>query len=71
MDIWNALEELYQERQRLDRAIIHLEALLKGQEPPPLSRRGRKNMPDDERKIVAERMRKYWEQRRNAKAQAS
>jgi hypothetical protein len=64
MDYLGALEELYQERQRLDKVIRNLEALLHGKQPPPLSTRGRKNMADSERKLVSERMRNYWASRR-------
>lgn len=34
-------------------------------------RRGRKSMPEDERKIVSERMKQYWERRKGASKQAS
>jgi hypothetical protein len=62
MDLWKALKELHLERQRLDRVIATLEALDSGDEPK--SRRGRKSMPPDERRVVSERMRKYWATRR-------
>jgi hypothetical protein len=64
MDYQGALEELYQERQRLDKVIRNLEALLDGRQPPPLSTRGRKSMDESERKLVSERMRNYWAARR-------
>jgi hypothetical protein len=64
MDYLAALEELYQERKRLDTVIRNLEALTQGRQPPPLSTRGRKSMSDEERKAVAERMRRYWASRR-------
>ena len=65
MDYLGALEELYQERQRLDKVIRNLEALLARQAASqPLSTRGRKNMADSERKLVSERMRNYWASRR-------
>ena len=64
MDYLGALEELYQERQRLDKVIRNLEALLEGRQPPPLSTRGRKSMAESERKLVSERMRNYWASRR-------
>ena len=65
MDYLGALEELYQERQRLDKVIRNLEALLHGEQPPPLSTRGRKSMSEGERKVVSERMKNYWASRRN------
>lgn len=64
MDYRTALDELYRERRRLDEVIKNLEALVQGKQPPPLSRRGRKSMSEDERQLVAERMRKYWASRR-------
>jgi hypothetical protein len=64
MDYRTALDELYRERRRLDEVIKNLEALVEGKQPPPLSRRGRKSMSEDERQVVAERMRKYWASRR-------
>lgn len=64
MDYRTALDELYRERRRLDEVIKNLEALVQGKQPPPLSRRGRKSMSEDERQVVAERMRKYWAARR-------
>jgi hypothetical protein len=64
MDYRMALDELYRERRRLDEVIKNLEALVQGKQPPPLSRRGRKSMSEDERQVVAERMRRYWASRR-------
>jgi hypothetical protein len=71
MDYQGALEELYQERQRLDKVIRNLEALLHGKQPPPLSTRGRKSMSESERKIVSERMRNYWASRRNQQSNST
>jgi hypothetical protein len=65
MDYWVAIKELYVEKQRLDRAIATLEALAEGELAKAVSRRGRKMMPVDERKKVSERMKRYWESRRN------
>lgn len=65
MDIWKALNELHSERQRLSNVIATLEALQKGESLTP-SRRGRKNMPQEERRVVSERMKKYWASRRQA-----
>lgn len=65
MDYQGALNELYRERQQLDEVIRNLEALVGGRQPSPLARRGRKSMPDAERRVVAERMRNYWASRRS------
>ena len=67
MDYQGALNDLYRERQKLDEVIRNLEALVGGRQPAPISRRGRKSMPDAERRIVAERMRNYWAARRKQK----
>ena len=70
MDFWEAVRQLHEEKRRLDEAIAILEALLRGEEIKPAPRRGRKSMPPEERRAVAERMRRYWEQRRNQKGAA-
>ncbi|MCX7008657.1 MAG: hypothetical protein NTY53_15635, partial [Kiritimatiellaeota bacterium] len=62
------IQELYEERKRLDGAIAALESVLEanavspGANPP--SRRGRKSMSREERLKVSQRMRKYWAARR-------
>jgi len=67
MDIFEIIQELREERERVDRVIRSLEALMNGEEPreegAPM-RRGRKSMGQEERLQVSQRMRKYWEQRR-------
>ena len=63
MDLYQAIQELYEEKRRLDQAIAALESQGIAATPPP-SRRGRKSMNEEERKQVSERMRKYWESRR-------
>jgi hypothetical protein len=64
MDFWAALRELHEERKRLETLIQTLESLVGGGQPPRLRRRGRKNMPAHERKLVSERMKNYWAARR-------
>jgi hypothetical protein len=64
MDFWAAVRELHEERKRLDHLIRTLESLAIGERPPPMKRRGRKDMPADERKLVSERMKSYWAARR-------
>lgn len=68
MDLYQAIQELYEEKRRLDQAI----AVLEGQggihavsEP---TRRGRKSMNDEERKEVSVRMKRYWDGRRKPPA---
>jgi len=67
MDVHKALRELYEEKKRLDRAILALEANLK--KPGKAPRRGRKRMSPEERLAVSKRMSAYWAARRAAKMQ--
>ena len=71
MDLYRAIRELEQEKKRLDGVISSLEAFIAaGSEAAvvpaakPPQRRGRKDMTQEERLAVSERMRKYWEERR-------
>lgn len=65
MDLYKALSELYEEKKRLDRAIMRVEYKLAMLAEAPLrSKRGRKNMSTDERRQVSERMTAYWAARR-------
>jgi hypothetical protein len=66
MDVLKALRELYVEKSRLDRLIAICESKIKEQDRRlSRSKRGRKSMSADERKVVSERMRNYWAKRRN------
>lgn len=79
MDLQKTIQELYAEKRRLEEAIASMEELLASKTSVPLDleyfrssrRRGRKNMPPDERRRVSERMRKYWEQRRGNRANSA
>ena len=69
MDLYRAIQQLYEEKERLERVIASLEELQRtaGFIPaltPAVKRRGRKSMPAPERQEVSERMKKYWENRR-------
>jgi hypothetical protein len=70
MDIVKLICELREELARIDSVIAALERFARGVSEtgggstPAKSRRGRKSMPEEERKMVSERMRKYWEKRR-------
>ncbi|MGD0049444.1 MAG: hypothetical protein ABSE42_20835 [Bryobacteraceae bacterium] len=75
MDLSKALQELYAEKEKLERAIASLEALQRaGGELPRLpnsgKRRGRKSMNLQERAEVSERMKKYWANRRKHKQES-
>jgi hypothetical protein len=72
MDLYKAIQELYGEKERLERVIASLEELQRtagvSLEPPPgAKRRGRKSMPATEREMVSERMKAYWAARRTAR----
>ena len=65
MDVLKALRELYAEKTRIDQLISICEIKIKEQDKRlTRSKRGRKSMSSDERKIVSERMRTYWAKRR-------
>jgi hypothetical protein len=70
MDLYKAIQDLYAEKEKLERVIASLEDLQRaaggGIPPTPGSgkRRGRKSMGQDERQEVSERMKKYWARRR-------
>ena len=69
MDLYKAIQELYSEKEKLERVIASLEELQRNagvvpELPKPAKRRGRKSMNSEERQEVSERMRKYWASRR-------
>jgi hypothetical protein len=72
MDLYKALQELYAEKEKLERAIASLEELQRvGGGVVDFTRagkrRGRKSMSPEEREEVSKRMRKYWASRRKPK----
>lgn len=70
MDLYKAIQELYAEKEKLERVIASLEELQLSagggipQAPKSGKRRGRKSMSPEERLEVSERMKKYWAGRR-------
>ena len=69
MDLYKAIQELYAEKEKLERVIASLEELQKAAGSMPVSprggrRRGRKSMGAKERQEVSERMKRYWANRR-------
>jgi hypothetical protein len=69
MDLYKAIQDLYAEKEKLERVIASLEELQRtaGADLPPVKaagRRGRKSMDVKERQEVSERMKKYWAGRR-------
>lgn len=68
MDLHKYLRELNEEKRWLDRVIGSLEAAIQQRRAAPtlpLRRRGRKpGMGEDERRLISERMRNYWAQKK-------
>jgi len=67
MDIYKAILELKAERSRIDRAIAAIEDKGRGEDAPRRGR-GRRPLNADARRAAAERMKKYWQQRRQQPA---
>jgi hypothetical protein len=73
MDLYKAIQDLYAEKEKLERVIASLEELQQAagggipSMPKSGKRRGRKSMSADEREEVSARMKKYWAGRRKAK----
>jgi hypothetical protein len=68
MDIYKAIDELKAEKKRLDRAIAALE---QGENSTELPHRGRRTWNAEARRAAAERMKKYWEKRKQQASSAS
>jgi hypothetical protein len=69
MDLYKAIQQLYAEKERLERVIASLEELQRSADAVPVltagvKRRGRKFMDPKERQEVSNRMKKYWASRR-------
>lgn len=77
MDLYKAIQDLYAEKEKLERVIASLEELQRTAgavpvlAPKPTKRRGRKSMSSSERQEVSERMRKYWAARRKDQVDAT
>ena len=72
MDLYKAIQELYAEKEKLERVIASLEELQRSAGTAPVlpkavGRRGRKSMGSKERLEVSARMKKYWENRRKSR----
>jgi hypothetical protein len=76
MDLYKAIQDLYAEKEKLERVIASLEELQRSAGVAtalplkPSKRRGRKSMSSEERQEVSERMRKYWASRRREQTTA-
>jgi len=69
MDLQDVIRSLREERDRIDRAIAALEGFDSAAgagaiNAAPGRKRGRKSMTPEERRVVADRMRRYWQQKR-------
>jgi hypothetical protein len=69
MDLYKTIQELYAEKEKLERVITSLEELQRASKGASIDqndgkRRGRKSMNAKERQEVSERMKKYWASRR-------
>jgi hypothetical protein len=73
MNIAEVIRHLKEEKKRLDKSIAALEAIWEVQHPgsPLPGRRGRKAMPEHERREVSRRMKEYWANWRRQKARGS
>ncbi|MGA3094980.1 MAG: hypothetical protein ABSF25_00880 [Bryobacteraceae bacterium] len=76
MDLYKAIQQLYEEKERLERVIASLEELQRTASDAPVlplasKRRGRKSMTAVERQEVSERMKRYWESRRKPREPGS
>jgi hypothetical protein len=75
MDLLKIIQELRQERDKINTIIASLEQLARHtpvQEPtPPASRRGRRSMDAAGREEVSLRMKKYWEKRKKGESDPS
>jgi hypothetical protein len=68
MDLYKAIAELYEEKQRVDRAIAALEGVDSSRHAaaiPISGRHGRKSMGAEERLQVSKRIKNYWAKRRS------
>lgn len=63
MDLYHAIRDLRQERDKLTQVIAALEEFQRTGTLPERRKRGRKSMGDAERKAVSDRLKKYWADR--------
>jgi len=68
MDLNKAIRDLHEELKKLNEVIASLEQFQSTGTLPSPKRRGRKSMTEAERKVVSDRMKKYWASRRKKKS---
>jgi hypothetical protein len=68
MDLEDLIKKLQKERSALDEVLVSLAAMRSSlmEARAAKKRRGRKSMGMEERRVVAERMKKYWAMRRQS-----
>ena len=75
VDLLKAIAELQEEKRRIEQAIGTLQQVLTARagsvESSAPKKRGRKFMTSEERAVVRERMKKYWETRRAERAKSA
>ena len=76
MDLYKTIQDLYAEKEKLERVIASLEELHRTSGTLPsmpvgAKRRGRKSMGSKEREEVSLRMKRYWAGRRKAAAESA
>jgi hypothetical protein len=76
MDLRKTIQDLYAEKENLERVIASLEELQRAAAADSHTvgrskRRGRKSMGSQERQEVSERMKKYWADRRGNRGKQS
>lgn len=64
MNLNNAIRDLYEELEKLNRVIAAVEEFERSRTLPAPHRAGRKSMGEAERRLVSERMKKYWASKR-------
>jgi hypothetical protein len=75
MDLYKTIQDLYAEKEKLERVIASLEELHRTSGslpsfPAGAKRRGRKSMGSQEREEVSLRMKRYWASRRKSQSDA-
>ena len=68
MDLYKVIRYLHQDLEKIDLVIESLEALIRTGTMTVGGHRGRKFMAEEERRIVSERMKKYWASRREPRS---
>jgi hypothetical protein len=74
MDLYKTIQDLYAEKEKLERVIASLEELHRTSGalpsfPAGAKRRGRKSMGSQEREEVSLRMKRYWASRRKSQGE--